>query len=213
MVLLQERDKQKIIQVHYWKKMMKETNEVIGKLYGIVLLIHNSVEFSDIVDFLNKIRSDEQLHVLYISLVNSYSRIKETLKEHPLKSKQLFVVDCVSGFLIELRDSPECAYRKPPGNLEQLKELLMKFIGSQNPNIVVIDSMSQFINFSTPTEEELEDFYKFLRSIKENIWGLSNDSIILLYDDKVGYLQSLPTISIDLILKLEVIREKPRWKD
>ena len=213
MVLLQERDKQKIIQVHYWKKMMKETNEVIGKLHGIVLLIHNSVEFSDIVDFLNKIRSDEQLHVLYISLVNSYSRIKETLKEHPLKSKQLFVVDCVSGFLIELRDSPECAYRKPPGNLEQLKELLMKFIGSQNPNIVVIDSMSQFINFSTPTEEELEDFYKFLRSIKENIWGLSNDSIILLYDDKVGYLQSLPTISIDLILKLEVIREKPRWKD
>jgi len=193
--------------------MLKETDEVIGKLHGIVLLIHNSVEFSDIVNFLNKIRSNEQLLVLYISFINSYSHIKEILKENPLHSKKLFVVDCVSGFLIEVRDTIECSYRKPPSNLGQLKDLLMNNIGDKNPNIIVVDSMSQFINFSIPTEDELDEFYKFLHSIKENIWGLKDDSIILLYDDKYGQLQGLPTISFDMILKLEVMRGTPRWKD
>jgi RNase adaptor protein for sRNA GlmZ degradation len=192
--------------------MLKETSEVVGKLHGVVLLIHNSVEFSDIVDFLNKIRNSEQLHVMYLSLINSYSRINEVLKEHPLESKRLFVVDCVSGFVIELKDTHDCVYRKPPINLEELKELLMKNIASQSPDIVVVDSMSQFINFSMPTEDELSKFYLFLQSLKENIMGLSDDSIILLYDDKVGQLQSLPTISVDLILKLEVIRDVPRWR-
>jgi hypothetical protein len=204
--------KQKIIQVNYWKKMLKETYEVVGKLHGVVLLIHNSVEFSDIIDFLNKIRDNEQLLVLYLSLINSNSRIKEVLKEHPLKSKQLFVVDCVSGFVIELNDTSDCVYRKPPINLEELKELLLKNIACQNPDIVVVDSMSQFINFSMPTEDELSKFYLFLQFLKENILGLSDDSIILLYDDKIGQLQSLPTVSVDLILKLEVIRDAPRWR-
>ena len=204
--------KQKIVQVHYWKKMMKETHEVVGKLHGVVLLIHNSVEFSDIIDFLNKIRDDEQLLVVYLSLINSYSRIREVLKENPLKSKQLFVVDCVSGFVVELKDIHDCVYRKPPINLDELKELLLKNIASQNPDIVVVDSMSQLINFSVPTEDELSKFYLFLHSLKENILGLSEDSIILLYDDKIGQLQNLPTISVDLILKLEVIRDAPRWR-
>jgi archaellum biogenesis ATPase FlaH len=150
--------------------------------------------------------------MLYISFTNSYSYIKQVLLEKQFESKKLFVIDCVSGFVIELHDTPECAYRKPPANLEQLKELLLKNINIYNPNIVVIDSMSQFINFSTPTEEELNNFYRFLQSLKENVWGLKEDSIVLLYDDKVGQLQSLPTVSIDLILKYEVIREKPRWK-
>jgi hypothetical protein len=192
--------------------MMEETGEVIGKLHGIVLLIHNSVEFSDVVSFLNKVRRDDKLIVLYISFVNSYRHIKQTLQEYPLKSKKLFVVDCVSGFVNEFKDSPECLYRKLPTSLEHLKVLLMKNINFFNPNIVIIDSMSQFINFSIPTEYELNDFYKFLQFFKGNIWGLKEDSLILMYDDKFGELQSLPTVSIDLILKYEVIRGKPRWK-
>jgi len=190
---------QKVVQVNYWKKMLKETKEVIGKLHGIVLLIHNSVEFTDIVNFLNKIKEDQQLLLLYISFVNSHANIKRILEKHPLVSKKLFVVDCVSGFVLELQDTPECAYRKPPSNLQQLKELLMEYVGKTNPNIVVVDSLSQFINFSTPTEEELNDFYRFLQSIKESVWGLKDDLIILLYDDRIGQLQHLPTISIDTI--------------
>jgi hypothetical protein len=204
--------KQKVVQVHYWKKMLNEANEVIGKLHGIVLLIHNSVDFSDIINFLNRIRHDEQLLILYISFTNSYNYIKETIEKYPLESKKLFVIDCVSGFFIESNDTVDCCYRKPPINLEELKTLLMKNIGEKNPNIVVVDSMSHFINFSTPNEKELEEFYKFLHSVKEDIWGLKEDCIIFLYDDKVGQLQSLPTMSVDLILKLEAIRDVPRWK-
>jgi len=203
---------QKVIQINYWKRMLKETNEVIGKLHGIVLLLHNSVELSDIINFLNKTEVNKQLRVIYITFINSYDRIEETLIDHPLESKKLYVVDCVTPLLVDFReDTPDCEYKRPPDNLEQLKNMLIEKIGEKKPNIVVIDSMSQFINFSTPTDEELEDFYKFLNSIKQNVWGLSDDSIILLYDDKLGPLQKLPTISIDLVLKLEVVRDKPRW--
>jgi hypothetical protein len=150
---------------------------------------------------------------MYVSFINSYSRVKEILAEHPLQSKELFVIDCVSGYLIDLQDSIECIYRKPPANLDQLKDILLKNIGERNPNIVVIDSMSQFINFTNPTDEELEEFYQFLHSLKENIWGLTDDSIILLYDDNLGTTQKIPTISFDYVFKLEVFREKPRWRD
>jgi hypothetical protein len=193
--------------------MVKETNEVMDSLHGLILLLHNSIRFSDIVNFLNKIRIDHEYLVMYVSFVNSFSRVKEILIEHPLQSKELFVIDCVSGYLIDLQDSVECIYRKPPSNLNQLKDLLLKNIGERNPNIIVIDSMSQFINFSNPTDEDLEEFYQFLHSLKENIWGLTDDSIILLYNDNLGPIQRLPSISFDYVFKLEVIREKPRWRD
>jgi hypothetical protein len=193
--------------------MVKETNEVLDSLHGLVLLLHNSINFIDIVNFLNKIRLNKSNLVMYVSFVNSYSRVKELLYDHPLQSKRLFVIDCVSGYLIDIQDSIDCIYRKPPFNLDQLKELLLKNIGERNPNIVVIDSMSQFINFTNPTDEDLEEFYQFLHSLKENIWGLKDDSVILLYDDNLGHTQKIPAISFDYVLKLEVIREKPRWRD
>ena len=203
----------KIVQVNYWKRMLKESKDTFEKLHGIVLLIHNSVEFSDIVDFINKIRPEQELKLLYISLINSYDRIKRILETHPLESKKLFVVDCVSMFLMEVKDTADCIYRKPPKNLEKLREMLMINIADKNPNIVIIDSMSQFINFSLPTKDELNKFYKFLTSVKENIWGLKEDSIIFLYDDKFGELRGLPSVSVDLIMKLEVIREKAKLSD
>jgi len=36
------------------------------------------------------------------------------------------------------------------------------------------------------------------------------DSIIFLYDDKFGELRGLPSVSFDLIMKLEEIREKTK---
>ena len=86
----------RIVQVNYWKRMLKEKKATFDNLCGIVLLIHNSVEFSDIVDFLNNIRPEQELRLLYISLINSYDRINRIIEKHPLESKKLFVVDCVS---------------------------------------------------------------------------------------------------------------------
>lgn len=203
----------KVIQVNYWKEIRKEINETIEDLHGLVLLTHNSVEFSDIVDLLNKVRKGERSTVLYISLVNSYHNIKKTLEAKPLDSKKLCVVDCVSIFLIEIQDTADCVYRKPPENLEEMKDLIIKNIQVTNPNIIVMDSLSQFINFSMPRDADLHDFYKFLKSIKEDAMGLTNDTVILLYDDKMGSMKKLPTLFIDFILKLEVIREEVKWQD
>jgi archaellum biogenesis ATPase FlaH len=94
-----------------------------------------------------------------------------------------------------------------------MKNLIMKNIQWSNPNIIIVDSISQFINFTTPTDEELHNLYAFLKSIKEDALGVTRDVILLLYDDRMGSMKRLPTMFTDSIMKLEVIKEKPEWKD
>jgi hypothetical protein len=206
-------EEHKVVQVNYWKEIRKELNETFEHLHGLVLLTHNSIEFSDLVDFLKNICRKQETTVLYISLINSYDRIKQTLQTNPLPTKKLFVVDCVSGFLIEIQDQTQCAYRKPPQNLEEMKNLIMKNIQWSNPNIIVVDSISQFINFTTPTDKELHDLYAFLQSMKADTLGITREVIILVYNDRMGSMKKLPTMFTDVIMKLEVIKDKPEWKD
>ena len=202
-----------VVQVNYWREIRKEINKTIDNIQGLVLLTHNSVEFTDIIDFLNKVRKKEKKTILYISLVNSYSNIKKQLEIKPLDSIKFFVVDCVSNFIIEHEDTIDCIYSNPPYNLEGMKELILENIGVSQPNIIVIDSLSQFINFSIPTDEELHNLYSFLKLLRKDALGILNDTIILLYDDKMGPMKKLPTLFIDIIIKLEVIREKIKWRD
>ena len=202
-----------IVHVNFWKEMHKEIRKTIKNIHGLVLLTHNSVDFSDIVDFLNKIGQEEKLTILYISLVNSYSNMKKILDVKPLDSKKLFVVDCVSNFITEHIDTVDCVYTKPPDNLNDMKELIMENIQKFHPNLVVLDSLSQFINFSMPSNEKLHNFYRFLKSIRRDAIGITNDTFILIYDDKMGSMKTLPTLFTDTILKLEVIREEIKWQD
>ncbi len=39
--------------INYWKEVHNEISEILKNLRGIILLTHNSIEFTDIVDFLN----------------------------------------------------------------------------------------------------------------------------------------------------------------
>ncbi len=204
---------EKIVQVNYWKKLRKDLDEIVGKLNGVVLFIHNSVKFKDLIDFFNRIRPDKRLTVLYISLINSYSRIERNLEEKPLNNKKFHVVDCVSGFLMDKKDTKFCVYKNPPQDLTALKKMIMTNIQRVNPNILIVDSLSQFINFSVPTDDELSDLYRFLKELREKIIGLGDDSIILIYNDKAGYMKTLPVMNIDLILKYDVIRDTVRIKD
>jgi hypothetical protein len=134
------------------------------------------------------------------------------MKNKPLPNKEFHVIDCVSTFLGNIEDSSHCIYIKPPDNLESLKELILNNIQRVNPNIFMVDSLSQFINFTMPSPEELHDFYFFLKDIRKNVSGLSDDAVILLYDDTFGSLRSLPVMNVDLILKYEIVREQIRWK-
>ncbi len=204
---------QKIVQVNYWKKLTKDLDEVVGKLHGVVLFIHNSVKFKDLLDFFNKVQPDKRLTILYISLINSYSRIERNLEDKPLRNKRLHVVDCVSNFIMDMEDTRFCVYRKPPQNLKELKDMILTNIEKVGPNILVVDSLTQFINFSVPTEDELSELYHFLKELRESIIGLGDDSIILIYNNKAGYMKKLPVMNIDLILKYEVIRDTVRIRD
>jgi hypothetical protein len=139
--------------------------------------------------------------------------MKKILDVKPLNSKKLFVVDCVSNFITEHIDTFDCVYTKPPDNLNDMKELIMENIQKFHPNLVVLDSLSQFINFSMPSNEELNNFYWFLNSIRRDAIGITNDTFILIYDDKMGSMKILPALFTDIILKLEVIREEIKWQD
>jgi len=196
------------LNINYWKEIDKNIDDVLRNLNGIVLLLHNSVEFLHIIDFLNKVKPDHFTNVLYISLIRSYNYMRHVLDINPLEEKRLFFIDCVSGFAFPPEENiDDCLYHKPPQDLERMKEIIKFGIEKSNPDIVIIDSLSQFINFSRPTEDELLDLYEFLKSLKENSLNILQDTFILLYDSKMGVAQNLPKTFTDMILRLEVAKE------
>ncbi|MFH1101764.1 MAG: hypothetical protein V1726_06990 [Methanobacteriota archaeon] len=203
-----------IININYWKEVHKEINSLLKQLRGIILLTHNSIEFTDLIDVLKKIKPEHMQTILYISLVRSYDFMRMALNQKQLNNKKIFFIDCVSGYAFpEEINIDNCLYHKPPNNLEQMKQLITFGIEKAGPDIIVIDSLSQFINFTKPTEHELSDLYKFIHELKENALNIMQDTFILLYDTKLGIMQHLPKLSFNLILKIEIIKEMPRWKD
>ncbi len=198
---------------NYWKEAHKEIHEILQDFKGIMLLTHNSIEFTDIVDFLNKVRPGKFLNLLYISLIRSYDYMTVVLLRKQLENKRIFFIDCVSGYAFPSeKEIDDCIYHKPPHTLNEMKELISFGIKKANPEIIVIDPLSQFINFSQPTEGEINDLYNFLKSLKDTL-GIMQNTFILLYDSKLRTMQHLPKISADLILKIEVVKEEARWKD
>ncbi len=205
---------EEVININYWKEIHNDISATLKDLSGIVLLTHNSIEFIDIIDILNMTRPDHFLSVLYISLIRSYDFMKLALDKKPLDRKQIFFIDCVSGFAFPPGENiDDCLYHKPPLGLEEMKEIIKYGIEKSNPDIVVIDSLTQFINFSRPTEQEIADLYKFLRSLRGDTLNIIQDTFILLYDSRMNMMQNLPKTSIDLILKVEILKEEPVWRD
>jgi len=203
-----------IISINYWKEVHKEISEILNNLRGIVIITHNSIEFPEIVDLLNKTKRNHFQNVLYISLVRSYDFMRLALNKKPIDNKKITFIDCVSGYAFPHEDNiDDCIYHKPPQNLEEMKQIISFGIEKCNPDIIVIDSLSQFINFSKPTENEISDLYKFLRSLKTGSINIIQDTFILLYDTRLSVMQNLPKLYTDLILKIEIIKEEPRWKD
>ena len=199
---------EEVININYWKEIHKDISATLKDLSGIVLLTHNSIEFTDIIDIINMMKPDHFLSVLYISLIRSYDFMKLALDQKPLDSKQIFFIDCVSGFAFPPEENiDDCYYHKPPSTLEEMKEIIKYGIEKFNPDIVILDSLTQFINFSRPTEHEITDLYKFLQAIRGSALNIFHDIFILLYDNKMGMMLNLPKMHIDLILNVELLKE------
>ena len=202
------------ININYWKEIHKEISEILKNLSGIVIIAHNSIEFPEVIDLINKIKKDKTLNVLYISLIRSYDFMRLALENKPFQKKNVTFIDCVSGYAFSDEENLDnCYYSKPPQNLDQMKEIINFGVKKCNPDIVIIDSMSQFINFLGPTEHEINEFYKFLHSLRTRSLNIIQDTFILFYDTKVGVMQNLPKFSINTILKVEILKEQLRWKD
>jgi len=192
-------------EIKYWRSMHNEVDEELKNLHGIVLVLHNSMEFTQCIDFFNKIKSNHFTNVLYISLTRSYNYMRHALEQKPLNQKRILFIDCVSGFAFPPEENIDaCLYHKPPRDLQTMKEIIHFGIEKTNPDIVIIDSLSQLINFSKPTDQELNGFYSFLRDIRQQMLNLVNNTFVLLFDTKMGTLYHLPTQGFDTILKLEV---------
>jgi len=202
------------LNINYWKEIQGELPDILNNLSGIVLLTHNSVEFTDIIDFLKNIRKEEFMNVLYISLVRSYDYMKNALSLKQLDQKRMMFIDCVSGYAFPQEENIDnCLYHKPPQNLEEMKQIITFGIDKSGPDMIVIDSLSQFINFTRPTEYEIRELYKFLQSLRTSSLNIIQNTFILLYDTKLGVMQNLPKFSTDLILKVEKVKEETRWID
>jgi hypothetical protein len=116
-------------------------------------------------------------------------------------------------YQIKKHNLEDCYYLESPLNLDEMKEIVTFGISKCNPDIVLIDSLSQFINFSRPTDSEMSSLYKFLNFVKSDSLNAMQDTFILLYDNKLGMMQNLPKIHTDLILKVEILKEKIKWRD
>ncbi|MEF8879925.1 MAG: hypothetical protein V5A64_06000 [Candidatus Thermoplasmatota archaeon] len=189
--------------VNWWKEINDELPEILENLKGTVLLLHNSAEFTDIIDVLNNIQPDNCFKILYISMIRSYGYMKKTLKLNPL-NKDLSVVDCVSGYAFPQEEGIDnCMYHKPPRNLMELKKILDLGVKKEKPDIVVLDSLSHFINFSKPHHQDLLDLYHFLDTIEDDMVDDRQSTFLLLYDSKMSTPENIPREGIQTTLKME----------
>jgi hypothetical protein len=190
---------------NYWREFQGRLTETLKTLKGLILVIYSGLEFIDIVEILNKIEPHRIINVLYVSLVRSYGYIRQVLEYKPC-TLNFFVVDCVSGYAFpQESDIDECFYHKPPSSLEEMKRILKFGIEKCNPDMIVIDSLSQFINYSHPTTDKIEELYSFLRTLKAPT--NEQETVVLLYDEEMRRLHRLPKESVDEIIRIEKRRE------
>ena len=213
------------LRINYWKGINKELDDILKDIKGIIFLIHNSAEIEDILGFLTRFRPQDQVDILYISLIRSYYHIKLSLEGKDLGNRRLFILDSVTSMITDVdeekgfegKEKIEGIFRKPPSDFNKLKDLIIEGLDSlkkvgTTADIIVIDSISQLINLTFPTDYQLKGFYNFLEEMRRNVLGVIHDTLIILYDDKIGYLKHLPVVHSDHIIRMEVIKEKPTWR-
>jgi hypothetical protein len=196
------------VEINYWRSIQNEVDEVLENLQGIILVLHNSIEFTQFIDFFQKIQSKHFTNVLYVSLTRSHDYMQHALELNPLDRKLVYIIDCVSGFAFPTEDHIDnLLYHKPPQNLTQMKEILKYGIEKCNPDIIVLDSLSQFVNFAQSSDQEVRDLSVFLQSLRNDAVNIRQKTVLLFYDTKLGSPRILPDMAIDMMLKIEVIKK------
>jgi len=192
-----------IVAVNYWKSVNNEIKRILLDFWNTFLLIHDSLDFADIVGFLNKMPNPGK--IMYISLTKSNDSMKPHIKD--IKSK-IFIIDCVSSMIFEKKSSQDCQFEPTPASLNEMMELIEKYILVVKPDLIVIDSFSQFIDFSSVSMHKGKELYEFLDQLKKK-YARTPYRFLLLYDNVLSKdLVNLPFTSVDVILKYEILTRR-----
>jgi len=192
-----------IVAVNYWKSVNNEIKRILLDFWNTFLLIHDSLDFADIVGFLNKMPNPGK--IMYISLTKSNDSMKPHIKD--IKSK-IFIIDCVSSMIFEKKSSQDCQFEPTPASLNEMMELIEKYILVVKPDLIVIDSFSQFIDFSSVSMHKGKELYEFLDQLKKK-YARTPYRFLLLYDNVLSKeLVNLPFTSVDVILKYEILTKR-----
>lgn len=197
-------DNIKIVGRNYWLEAKKNLTKILERPFSTILLVNDSIDITEIAAFIDRLPYSTK--GVYISMTKSFEAVNKTLES--LKSK-VFVVDCVSAAFFDKPSTNKVDYITPPSDLSGMIKLFQRYVDSYNPDYLILDSFSQMIDISTTQKkEELHRFYDDLKAMGRN----SLCRFILLYDKGLSNkLNNLPVYEVDILLYLEVIREKVRW--
>lgn len=198
--------------VHCWMEAKNQLERLLLREWDILMLIHNSVEFPEIVEFINKLPYARKM--AYITINKTCNSVKPYFQRPYFRRKtEVSIVDCISKRIMKIEKIKGCRIEDPPSNLKEMAVLLDKYLTTINPDLVVFDSLSKFIDFSSETDSQW--LFKFLNYLKSR----SSDSgrkFVLLYDDSTSNdtIGSLPRYNIDMIFKLEEkkMKKKIAWR-
>jgi hypothetical protein len=193
------------IQLKNWEEPIKDPEKGIASLQGLALLKHASIEFTKIIQILNQIEPKKFMDVLYISLVRSYNYMRKALDFNPLDNKRIFFIDCVSGYAFPDEDMiDDCFYHRPPSNINDMRKIMRFGLEKSDPDIVVIDSLSQYISYSKSNINDMIYLIESFRNLTKQKLSLQKITIILLYDTKLGQFQDISSISNYIDISLDV---------
>ena len=194
-----------VVAVNYWKESRKELKKLLSEPWKTLLLFHNSQEVKEIADFIKKLSDSKR--IVYFSLTRTYNAIIPSFEDI---DKSLFIVDCISSGVFEKKNTKTSFFENSPSNFDEIIALNEKYLNELKPDLVILDSLSQFIDFSTPNPKYTPELYKYLNSLKKI---RTPCRFILLYMDSSSKdIVFIPTYDVDLILRVEVIVEKIYWK-
>ncbi|MGB8218578.1 MAG: hypothetical protein WCE94_14870 [Candidatus Methanoperedens sp.] len=197
-----------VVAVNYWKSVNNEFRKITQDFWNTLLLIHDSLEIKEIAGFLNKFPRTGK--ILYISLTKTNDAIKPHFKD--VKTK-VFVVDCVSSMVFEKKESQDCVFEPTPSGLNEMIGMIDKYSKQLEPDFIVLDSLSQFIDFSSVSSIKGRELYEFLDYLKSR-YSKTPYRFIILYDNTLSKeLANLPSTGVDVILKYEVVMGRIGWGD
>ncbi|MCE8422400.1 MAG: hypothetical protein J5U17_11070 [Candidatus Methanoperedens sp.] len=201
------REGYEVIAVNYWREVKLDIKKILSGFWNTLLFIHNCEDFKEVVDFFKQMPYTGK--IVYISLTKTNDIIITQFKDTNFK---MFVVDCISKMLFEKLDTDKCFFEDAPSDLSQVFILIEKYLKKMNPDLLIIDSVTPFINFSTYSRSEIQQFEQFLEKFREKN-ALTACKFILIYEDLLlKELKYLPTLEVDVVLKMDVLVGRINWE-